>query len=63
LTERAFLHEVRTFLAEPESEETLGKIRQLTEQDHAGQEEQEKGKAASRLDEIKVKHQLTPPVL
>jgi site-specific DNA recombinase len=43
---RAFLQEVRTFLAEPESEEKLGNVWQLMEGSHAGQEAIEERKAA-----------------
>jgi hypothetical protein len=44
---RAFVHEVRTFLAEPESKEKLGNIRQFMEGRHAGQEKDKEVKAAS----------------
>lgn len=43
---RAFFQEARTFLAEPESREKLGNIRQMMENDHAGPEIEKEGKAA-----------------
>ncbi len=43
---RTFLHEVRTFLAEAESREKLGNIRQLMEGSPGGREATEEGKAA-----------------
>ena len=46
LLPRAFLHEVRTFLADPEAKEKLGNIRQLMEEGHAEQEVDEESKAA-----------------
>jgi site-specific DNA recombinase len=42
---RAFLHEVRTFLAEPESKEKLGNVRWLMKESHARQESGGKAKA------------------
>jgi hypothetical protein len=46
LTKRAFLHEVRTFLAEPDSKERLENVRQLMETDQAGQEAGGEARAA-----------------
>jgi hypothetical protein len=43
---RAFLHEVRTFLAKPEFEEKLGNIRQLMAADCTTPLEEAKDKAA-----------------
>jgi hypothetical protein len=43
---RAFLHEVRTFLAEPESKEKLENVRQIMEGGHTGLKANEEDKAA-----------------
>jgi hypothetical protein len=43
---RAFLHEVRTFSADPKNGERLGNIRQLMETDQTARETDEEHKAA-----------------
>jgi site-specific DNA recombinase len=43
---RAFVHEVRTFVADRESRETLENVRQFMEERHAGKETGREGKAA-----------------
>jgi hypothetical protein len=46
LTKRAFVHEVRTFLADPEFREKLESVRQLIEERYTGEEAEEEDKAA-----------------
>jgi hypothetical protein len=43
---RAFLHEARTFLAEPEAREKLEDVRQLMEAELTGSEARNESKAA-----------------